>query len=1153
MRIDALSLVRYGHFSDHSIQLDRPNTDLDLHVIYGDNEAGKSTSYHAILDLLFGIKPKQPPYAFKYTRGELRIDATLSSGDTLRQLTRTGKGLLDSSGTLLDELVLSQWLGDLNRDRYSAMFSMNEGSLQAGGKDILESKGDLGQVLFSAGSGIGDIDGQLERLTSESASYYASGKSLKLSPLKTDLKTLKEIESDLKEIDVQANTWTQLKNALSNNQQAFDKKDAAWKSVDTRVKQLELSLDWRQRALNILENQATINAQEKLPNIPDTWWKSIDTFVAAARATIEHQEKLTRRLDEINRALTEPAPQQMLIDCQPTIAALCKADIELASEQKRIETEQARRDDASKLARTLLEQLEIDKTTDTFDDPLLNSEKRTHCSKLISNWGALNQACRTNQEELIRDTEYFNNLPAVGNTKPADSSALERACTAIEQDEDARPASELRLRLHEQQEGVTTAIAELGPWRGTLTSLEQIDVPLQSTLNSLKEQEQNAASDRDSATVEHKGVLKRIDELAAQEFEQPSPEDQIDWETQQRQRLTHWREHRDAIASELPVEQLMETANTFEQAMLESDRLFTSRETDLKALAARQALEKRRQELERELNLADKTLLEAKQQYENTRASIDHQALKLGLGQGLSVDDLQQWLNQRKSALQQGIALETTERRLAERKKRRQEQADRLLSLLQAATIEVDTHSNISLEERLAEARDAVTELKDQQKHYEDATQKRSEAQRTLTKRQQASEASERKLEAWNADWHHATDHTCLSNLTPQVAHDRLLKLERLADAKQLIRQHDQARTELESARVVHEKSIERLSQQCEGMFDTSKRNRLTALEDASKHAASKRAERLTLSKEHSALVQEFAELKREKKTLLEDLDARYQKLNVASLDELQSRIRNCRDQQQLQSNIETETRKLLIKATGEHTLESLAHIDEAALHADIEHAKNELEEIHTSRDACLVALEKARTELEAVGSDNEAARLHEQHKMLLTRIRESMHTTLSIRLGVATAREGLRRWRKNNRSEMLKDANEAFARITNGHFLSLDAEPSGAGEEVLYAKAADGSAKVADDLSTGTRFQLYLALRVAAYKRWCRQRTPLPFVADDVLETFDDTRTARTFSAFKDIAQSGQVIYLTHHRHVIDIARDVTDGAVCVHELPQR
>ena len=58
------------------------------------------------------------------------------------------------------------------------------------------------------------------------------------------------------------------------------------------------------------------------------------------------------------------------------------------------------------------------------------------------------------------------------------------------------------------------------------------------------------------------------------------------------------------------------------------------------------------------------------------------------------------------------------------------------------------------------------------------------------------------------------------------------------------------------------------------------------------------------------------------------------------------------------------------------------------------------------------------------------------------------------------------------------------------------------------------------------------------------------PFFCDDIFETFDEERTSAACRVMEQIGRTGQAIYLTHHRHVLDIARTVCDTAPVVHEL---
>src|ERR1700730_14366224 len=95
----------------------------------------------------------------------------------------------------------------------------------------------------------------------------------------------------------------------------------------------------------------------------------------------------------------------------------------------------------------------------------------------------------------------------------------------------------------------------------------------------------------------------------------------------------------------------------------------------------------------------------------------------------------------------------------------------------------------------------------------------------------------------------------------------------------------------------------------------------------------------------------------------------------------------------------------------------------------------------------------------------------------------------------------------------------------SGGAYSELVTQPSNE-SEVLIAKGADGSSKIASELSKGTRFQLYLALRVAGYHEFARAHTPAPFLADDIMETFDDFRAEEAFRLLAGMAATGQVVY---------------------------
>ena len=90
------------------------------------------------------------------------------------------------------------------------MFSLDHVRLQAGGKEILEAKDDVGQMLFSAGAGIvglreclGELSAEAEELWSARRArhrkfYIASDK-------------LTDAQSTLREQTITASKWRELK------------------------------------------------------------------------------------------------------------------------------------------------------------------------------------------------------------------------------------------------------------------------------------------------------------------------------------------------------------------------------------------------------------------------------------------------------------------------------------------------------------------------------------------------------------------------------------------------------------------------------------------------------------------------------------------------------------------------------------------------------------------------------------------------------------------------------------------------------------------------------------------------------------------------------------------------------------------------------
>lgn len=223
MRLRQLNLIRYGKFTDHAIDFGRKAEERpDFHIVYGLIEAGKSTALSAYLDLLFGIEERSR-YGFLHQYGAMEVGAVLEVAGTCHEFRRVKQrtgSLRDASGQPAGEAVLGSALSGLTRDAYRMMFSLDDQTLEDGGNAILESKGDLGELLFSASVGLVDLSMALAVVATEADRIFRRrASSTEIAGLKRRLADLK-VERD--RIDVQASVHSGLVADLRRAEKAYE-------------------------------------------------------------------------------------------------------------------------------------------------------------------------------------------------------------------------------------------------------------------------------------------------------------------------------------------------------------------------------------------------------------------------------------------------------------------------------------------------------------------------------------------------------------------------------------------------------------------------------------------------------------------------------------------------------------------------------------------------------------------------------------------------------------------------------------------------------------------------------------------------------------------------------------------------------------------
>jgi uncharacterized protein YhaN len=194
------------------------------------------------------------------------------------------------------------------------------------------------------------------------------------------------------------------------------------------------------------------------------------------------------------------------------------------------------------------------------------------------------------------------------------------------------------------------------------------------------------------------------------------------------------------------------------------------------------------------------------------------------------------------------------------------------------------------------------------------------------------------------------------------------------------------------------------------------------------------------------------------------------------------------------------------------------------------------------------------RAELARMDGGDRAAQTAERAHAILAQLHGDVAHYATLKLAAVVLNRGIERYREKNQGPILARASRLFTALTAGSFAQLRIDDDGDGRAVLKGVRADGRLVGVEGMSDGSHDQLYLALRLASLESWLETHEPVPFVVDDILLNFDDRRATAALAALGELSQQTQVLFFTHHRHIIDLARAHLPGnVVYVHELPGR
>ena len=223
---------------------------------------------------------------------------------------------------------------------------------------------------------------------------------------------------------------------------------------------------------------------------------------------------------------------------------------------------------------------------------------------------------------------------------------------------------------------------------------------------------------------------------------------------------------------------------------------------------------------------------------------------------------------------------------------------------------------------------------------------------------------------------------------------------------------------------------------------------------------------------------------------------------------------------------------------------------DPDSLPGQIEELTNEINnELEPWQTELAKTMGSEQTELKRMDGSDQAARLADDAQAVLANIHSDVERYVQVKLAGKILRDQIERYRQENQEPLVRQASEYFAALTLDSFESLITDFNERDEPVLIGCRPGGEQVNVEGMSSGTRDQLYLALRLASLEKFMESAEPMPFIVDDILVDFDDDRSKAALNVLAKLAKKTQIILFTHHSRLVEQAKGV-DGLVQVQEL---
>ena len=255
MRIEKFHIEGFGHFADRSFgPFASP-----IVVLYGPNEAGKSTLLSFLQTILFGFPTRggaqhYPPLAGGRHGGRIDVLDQFEDRYSVHRIQGRGGGpvtVLSGSGDTQNEAALARLLGHHAEDVFKSVFSFSLDELHS---DRLLKDENINSQIYSAGMGVVKLPDALKEIKDRKDRRFLKGGSRH--SIYQTVEELKDVKSKLNEVESNAERYGRL---TERRNEVHEKRS----QLDSISSQLKTRLDYQRRLKNGWDDWVDLNTAEE--------------------------------------------------------------------------------------------------------------------------------------------------------------------------------------------------------------------------------------------------------------------------------------------------------------------------------------------------------------------------------------------------------------------------------------------------------------------------------------------------------------------------------------------------------------------------------------------------------------------------------------------------------------------------------------------------------------------------------------------------------------------------------------------------------------------------------------------------------------------------------------------------------------------------